>query len=1184
MAHLLTADKLAEIKNYEEQMFDYFSHYSAKLREWYANGGDKSEDYKAQYDKLTEEYYRYLKYIQRLRSMTTMGYDVSHQVSVEASTLQNVQRQTTDSVPNSNTAYSASAAADYTRYYQNMISYFGKLLESVQQNDPEFNESSDEENKDKEKIKPDGTVDLDNAVSEEKKALPENSEVLDPCSDPNAVMKEYFDRYVKAGDWDWASWNNYLSWIARTNPQWYEIFVNLSRGLGIDWDDMYKKWVSSVSGDSSCNKNAPTSYYSGDQNFSLANYLGLGSTNIPTVCKQNVGNDDNDDSEGSQHYCATCKQDFGTERAFMLHIRGLTHTQRTLQSSGINSFDSSVLEENWEVKHHEWLKSQYLNELNSIVGLSGSFYCELCEVEFPSHKALGSHLNGRRHRENVFIFESTGDRSLLKGKRQAQVKVTAKIQPFLDVCTQPLIGLNYMIEYQLRELDECLYICSLCNQWLPKKSVINHLCSIIHRKTYLNTYYLPLFRITDRDYSDKSLQACRLEVYARKIEDFEGRKRLIIKEHSVADLDLQSEIIRLIQEHNEARLLKEKCQKSPPRTCEHSASNTPVSGDLEEGEIREDSSDEETNTAEVSSPDSDSSFYARYNVIMRSIDKKRNSVTDVDASNPNRKSRFLMDTIISENKDIQLNGEFVEDITITDEDCEKYIQELEHEGLLQLKASNSSGKLRRDSSYTDQFTKEADWVLEKLKTLKSRHEENLRQTAADVSATARIQANKLLNTENSPVQHCFFIHDFSYNNYYKSRFEKGLILPPLRTPVGPSVPMYKNCNYPIPPNTGNLNERNANAGENSTRIALSSSAFNVILSAIDALKSSGQLPRGLNPTLKEKNINVTEIKNSSQQITNRDNQQYISPGYNQISEIEDPVHHASVGSTVNNTPLITKMEHLNPSHHLNVSRPVYAPVPINREGLNNIPNSPQRGVECHKNQVVSTSFNRHAQNNPPLKSLINPYEPQNIMHQPASDNLTNDEKIFDAYTIFSRRCELKKAQKQNWIKTPRYFRRGMRGEVNQGSGTNSQFHNPAGRRLSAIADFLGVNEPPTERKRVPTSNHLESHPASTLPYHSYSSNTFQYPSTLNNHTSFSQPVCPPVYANQSTNHKTPSIPLNLMNLPRSLPPYATPNSYTFTNPHTNSSFWPVHLNLDSSVPSASQSLQYYNSSFLPTFK
>lgn len=134
-----------------------------------------------------------------------------------------------------------------------------------------------------------------------------------------------------------------------------------------------------------------------------------------------------------------------------------------------------------------------------------------------------------------------------------------------------------------------------------------------------------------------------------------------------------------------------------------------------------------------------------------------------------------------------------------------------------------------------------------------------------------------------------FIFVFNLTIHCLRRFEKGLILPPLGTPVGPSVPMYKNY-YPIPPNTGSLNERNANAGENSTRIALSSSAFNVILSAIDALKSSGQLPRGLNPTLKEKNINVTEIKNSNQQITNRDNQQYISPGYNQISGIEDPVH------------------------------------------------------------------------------------------------------------------------------------------------------------------------------------------------------------------------------------------------------------------------------------------------------
>ncbi|CAH8496436.1 unnamed protein product [Schistosoma turkestanicum] len=1001
-------------------------------------------------------------------------------------------------------------------------------------------------------------------------------------------MKEYFDRYVKAGDWDWASWNNYLSWIARTNPQWYEIFVNLSRGLGIDWDDMYKKWVSSVSGDSSCNKNPLMSLYSADQNFALANYLRLGSTEIPIVSEQNTGNDDNDDNEGSQHYCATCKQDFGTERAFMLHLRGVTHTQRTLHSNGISSFDSTVLEENWEAKHHEWLRSQYLNE-NSFVGLSGSFYCELCEVEFPSHKALGSHLNGRRHRENVFIFESTGDRSLLKGKRQAPIKVTAKIQPFLDVCTQPLIGLNYMIEYQLQELDECLYICSLCNQWLPRKSVINHLCSIVHRKAYLDMHYLPLFKIIDRDHSDKSLQACRLEVYARKIEDFEGRKRLIIKKHSVADLDLQSEIVRLIQEYNEARLLKEKeCTKSPPPTREHSASSTPISADLEEGEIREDSSsseeeEEETNTKEVGSPDSDSSFYARYNVIMKSIDKKRNSITDCDASKPNKKSQFFTGTMISENKDLQCNGEIVDDMIITDADCEKYIEELEHEGLLQLKTSNSSGKVRRDSSHTDQFTKEADWVLEKLKTLKSRHEESLRQIAADVSAAARIQATKLSNTENSAVQHYSFIYDSSYNHYYnKSRFNNGLILPSLKSPVGPSVPVYKNYNYPLPPNTESSNERNGNPGECSTRIALSSSAFNVILSAIDALKSSGQLPSDLNPTLKENSVNGPQIKNSSQQVINRDNQQYTSD-HNQISGPKESVHCVSKDSTANSAPLATNMEHMNTSHP-DVSRPVYAPVSMNREELNHTSGSSERGAEFQKNQIVSTSFNRHTQNNPHLKSFITPYEPQNMTHQPTSINLTNDEKIFDAYTIVSKRCELKKAQKQNWLKTPRYFRRGMKGEVNQGSTTNSQYHhNVAGKRLSAIADFLGVNEPPTKR-RVPSSNQIEPQPSSNLPYRSYSSNTFQQPSTQNDHTSFSQPVCPPTYANQSANHEIPSFPLNLMNIARSFPSYSNPNSYPLSNPHANGSLWPVHINLNSSAPSASQSLQYYNSSFLPTFK
>ncbi|VDQ15063.1 unnamed protein product [Trichobilharzia regenti] len=141
-------------------------------------------------------------------------------------------------------------------------------------------------------------------------AVSDNSTVLDPCSDPDAVMKEYFDRYVEAGEWDWASWNNYLSWIARTNPQ----------------------------------------------------------------CSEQDANEDN---ENDWTYCSTCDQNFGTERAFTLHLRGIMHTRRILQSSEMYEADFAVPEENWETKHHKWLKSQYLNNGHSVVGFSGSFFCEV---------------------------------------------------------------------------------------------------------------------------------------------------------------------------------------------------------------------------------------------------------------------------------------------------------------------------------------------------------------------------------------------------------------------------------------------------------------------------------------------------------------------------------------------------------------------------------------------------------------------------------------------------------------------------------------------------------------------------------------------------------------------------------------------------------------------------------------
>ncbi|VDQ17761.1 unnamed protein product, partial [Trichobilharzia regenti] len=100
------------------------------------------------------------------------------------------------------------------------------------------------------------------------------------------------------------------------------------------------------------------------------------------------------------------------------------------------------------------------------------------------------------------------------------------------------------------------------------------------------------------------------------------------------------------------------------------------------------------------------------------------------------------------------------------------------------------------------------------------------------------------------------------------------MLPSLTAPVGPVAPVGMNYNYPLPNNTDNSNESKKIAGESNDRIALSSSAFNVILSAIDALKSSGQLPNEVNLTLKQSNKSPQKNITSNQPTIVKRNHQF----------------------------------------------------------------------------------------------------------------------------------------------------------------------------------------------------------------------------------------------------------------------------------------------------------------------
>ena len=57
-------------------------------------------------------------------------------------------------------------------------------------------------------------------------------------------MEGYFRRNG-ARDWDWISWHNYISWISRSHPHWFQLFSECSKQMGIDWDVMYQTWLAS---------------------------------------------------------------------------------------------------------------------------------------------------------------------------------------------------------------------------------------------------------------------------------------------------------------------------------------------------------------------------------------------------------------------------------------------------------------------------------------------------------------------------------------------------------------------------------------------------------------------------------------------------------------------------------------------------------------------------------------------------------------------------------------------------------------------------------------------------------------------------------------------------------------------------------------------------------------------------
>ncbi|BHF65054.1 hypothetical protein SprV_0200806300 [Sparganum proliferum] len=380
------------------------------------------------------------------------------------------------------------AIAAYTKYYTDVLAYFKALLNAIEDPPPPT----------------DPNLCHTQAPSHQASGGVQHNQVPDPTVDPwehsKTVMDGYFSRLDGSRNWDWASWHNYLSWISRTHPEWFRLFTDCSKQMGINWDEMYQKWLSSQAVvenkphvfDTSCPPpmQAPTHVQSTSNGltFRPPHLLPFTSQPPPPI-----------PAEDPRIWCEDCDQYFETNRAFDIHFRGVKHIQNALTKT-ITRNPNIVLDiptsqtTQWNVAH-------------------GNQYLPVNQGVFHNR-----YLHPRGYSSKPEDVRASEKRS----------KVHLRLQQLLDICIQPLIGLNYIVEFQRQGLLDCLYACDLCSSAFLPSNVIKHVCSLKHRMAYLRQHYPPLYYMLAKDRGNKAFKTKRLAAYAQKIEDFEGRKRLSV--------------------------------------------------------------------------------------------------------------------------------------------------------------------------------------------------------------------------------------------------------------------------------------------------------------------------------------------------------------------------------------------------------------------------------------------------------------------------------------------------------------------------------------------------------------------------------------------------------------------------------------------------------------------------------
>ncbi|VDL89859.1 unnamed protein product [Schistocephalus solidus] len=476
------------------------------------------------------------------------------------------------------------AIAAYTKYYTDVLAYFKALLNAIE--DPPT----------------DPKASHPKVTSHQAPGSAQYNQIPDPTVDPwehsKTVMDGYFSRLEGTRNWDWASWHNYLSWISRTHPEWFRLFTDCSKQMGINWDEMYQKWLSSQAVveskphvfDTSCPPPIETPSHiqsmSNGVTFRPPPPLAFTSQPPPPI-----------PPEDPRIWCEDCDQYFETNRAFDIHFRGVKHIQNALTKT-ITRNPNIVLDIPTS-QTTQWNLVDIFRSLTIYFKISNHLILTNVLFLFKAHSNQYLPVNQGVFHNRYLPPRGPFNKPDDTKTTEKRPKVHLRLQQLLDICIQPLIGLNYIVEFQRRGLLDCLYACDLCNSAFLPSNIIKH-----------KQHYPPLYYMLSKDKGNKTFKTKRLAAYAQKIEDFEGRKRLSVmrekenssfrsfegcaasvdrktrtlKEHHPQDNSESAAIAQVEKDHATAR---EKPSKIKQEKCKSAKSED---DEIEEGEMTDDSS------------------------------------------------------------------------------------------------------------------------------------------------------------------------------------------------------------------------------------------------------------------------------------------------------------------------------------------------------------------------------------------------------------------------------------------------------------------------------------------------------------------------------------------------------------------------------------------------------------------